>query len=227
MAAIYLIRHAQASWGKRDYDRLSETGMRQARLLGETLAGRGVAPRRVVCGGMRRHRQTAEHCLQAMGLAADWQEDERWNEYDHREIIVRYRPLYRSRALMMADLGRSLRPYEAFQEMFEAALGRWVAGQHQDYGESWAAFKQRCGAALQALTAAAGGDTLVFSSGGPIAVVVARLWGVPDSAWLRLSNVMANAAVSKILIGRRGIHLSTFNEHSHFEGGNRALLTYR
>ena len=30
MAAIYLIRHGQASFGKADYDQLSEQGIKQA-----------------------------------------------------------------------------------------------------------------------------------------------------------------------------------------------------
>ena len=39
MSAIHLIRHGQASFGADDYDLLSALGERQARLLGESLAG--------------------------------------------------------------------------------------------------------------------------------------------------------------------------------------------
>ena len=35
MAELYLIRHAQASFGTSDYDRLSPLGCRQAGALGE------------------------------------------------------------------------------------------------------------------------------------------------------------------------------------------------
>ena len=48
MPTIYLIRHAQASFGRSDYDRLSRPGEQQAAVLGEALAERGLeaVPRR-------------------------------------------------------------------------------------------------------------------------------------------------------------------------------------
>ncbi|MDX6238407.1 MAG: hypothetical protein QOG10_3222, partial [Kribbellaceae bacterium] len=45
MSVIYLIRHAQASFGRSDYDRLSPQGEQQAVRLGEALAVRGLAPK--------------------------------------------------------------------------------------------------------------------------------------------------------------------------------------
>ena len=42
MSLVYLVRHAQASFGARDYDRLSELGRQQARWLGDYFAGRGL-----------------------------------------------------------------------------------------------------------------------------------------------------------------------------------------
>jgi len=50
---------------------------------------------------------------------------------------------------------------------------------------------------------------------------------MPDSSWPQVNRVIANAAVTKLVIGKRGLHLSTFNDHSPFEGQNRHLLTYR
>ena len=35
MTSIYLVRHGQASFGKKDYDNLSEIGEKQSFLLGE------------------------------------------------------------------------------------------------------------------------------------------------------------------------------------------------
>ena len=37
MAAIYLVRHGQASFGAADYDQLSARGEQQAQLLGQWL----------------------------------------------------------------------------------------------------------------------------------------------------------------------------------------------
>ncbi len=68
MTALYLVRHAQASFGADDYDRLSELGHRQSRWLGDYFADRGIRPDRVVIGSLRRHRETWEGI--AEGLAA-------------------------------------------------------------------------------------------------------------------------------------------------------------
>src|ERR1019366_2043739 len=83
MAAIYLIRHSQASFGSSDYDQLSEIGLQQARVLGASLALRRPRVRRAVCGTMRRHQQTAGGCLEAMSRPAEWEVDAGWDEYDH------------------------------------------------------------------------------------------------------------------------------------------------
>jgi len=53
MGIIYVVRHGRASFSADDYDPLSELGAEQARLLGATLAARGVRPDHVVCGGLR------------------------------------------------------------------------------------------------------------------------------------------------------------------------------
>lgn len=228
MAQILLIRHGQASWGKRDYDALSEKGFEQGKILGESLKQRGIRPDRIITGGMVRHKQTATACLEAMGLPRNWDEDVRWNEYDHQELIVRHKPFYRSRMIMLADLARTRQPKKAFQEMFEQALERWTGGEHHgEYHESWPQFQYRTGEALDALAAERAQTTLVFTSGGAISATVARLWNMPTSEWSRLNRVIANATITKVVVGRQGAHLSTFNDHSHFEGEHRQLLTYR
>ena len=46
------------------------------------------------------------------------------------------------------------------------------------------------------------------------------------SLWPALNRVAVNTAVSKVLHGRSGLTLSTFNSHEHLEH-DPALLTYR
>jgi len=55
MAVIRLIRHGQASFGRKDYDNLSEIGKRQSTVLGESLKDRAGEVDLVVCGAMKRH----------------------------------------------------------------------------------------------------------------------------------------------------------------------------
>ena len=50
MATLLLVRHAQASFFGPTYDRLTEHGRRQARLLGQHWLSTGIRPRRLVIG---------------------------------------------------------------------------------------------------------------------------------------------------------------------------------
>lgn len=231
MGAIYLIRHGQASFGARDYDALSATGLEQAGVLGAALRLRVPQVDAVISGGMRRHQQTAQGCLQAMGLPAQWTEHTGWNEYDHDEIVERYKPEYESGLKLRWDMARTLEPRKAFQAMFEKAVERWIGGEHDtEYREPWPQFSGRVNGALHALVRDLGKSrtALVFTSGGVISAICTDLLHVPTRDAYRLNRVVANASVTKLIYGGSGVHLSSFNEHAHFEGeGRERLITYR
>jgi broad specificity phosphatase PhoE len=230
MGVIFLVRHAQASFGASDYDQLSELGLTQAGVLGKALHTRRPRADRVVCGTMRRHHQTAEGCLQAMGIDARWDVDPGWDEYDHQDVLEAFDPRYREPASLASDLAASDNPRRRFQEIFVQAMERWVGGQHDsDYRETWSAFAGRVDAALARLngTLAKSQGALVFTSGGPIAAVCATLLNLRAEDALRLNTKLANAAVTKLICGEKIIHLSTLNEHGHFEGEHAPLMTYR
>lgn len=225
---ITLVRHGQASFWAADYDALSEVGFRQARVLGTALASSAPLPAHVVCGTMRRHRQTAEACLAAMGLSPRWDEDAGWDEYDHRDVIAVFETRSAGHALPGAELARSGRPEEAFLRMFAAAVGRWTSGAHDaDYREPWPAFLSRVDAALRRLAPAASGGVLVFTSGGPIAAVCRGLLGLSDDQALRRSWKLVNAGITRIEVGGDGPSLGCFNERGHLEGTQVGLLTWR
>lgn len=230
MGAIYLIRHGQASFGKRNYDALSETGMKQATVLGESLRTRIPQVDYVATGSLKRHKQTAKACLVAMKKRPDILEVPDWDEYDHQEIIRRYNPLYKSHALMMADLARSLKPRKAFQSMFAKAIDRWMSGMHDDeYSESWTEFEKRRVQALKNLVSSLGPSktAMVFTSGGPITAVCQDLMNIPRTNIFELNWTLANCGVTKVIYSSRGIYLSSLNEHSAFEGRHAQLITYR
>ncbi|MFI5710230.1 histidine phosphatase family protein [Kribbella sp. NPDC051620] len=227
MPAIYLIRHAQASFGRSDYDRLSPQGEQQAAVLGKALAERGIKPALVVMGAMRRHAQTVEIALKTAGIEVPAEIDEGLNEFDHDHVIVAYKPAYKRRAVLLADLARSGHPARAFQEMFTAATQRWVETDGDDYPESFQAFCQRSEDAVRRTATRLGkGETaVVFTSGGPIAAVTSRLLNGTDDLWLKLNPVTVNTAITKLTVGRSGLTLVSYNEHGHLDGTE--LLSYR
>lgn len=217
MGAIYLIRHAQASFGARDYDKLSPLGEQQAARLGTVLAD--VRADVVVSGSMRRHRQTAS----LAGFTAEV--DEGYDEFDHQEVLVAHKPSYKRHAVMVADLARTGNPRRAFQDVFSAATQRWIDG-GDGYSETFQAFCDRSEAAVRRTAERLGKSetALVFTSGGPIAVVVGRLLSGGDGLWTKLNPVTINTAISKVVSGRAGLTVVSYNEHVHL---GPDLLTYR
>jgi broad specificity phosphatase PhoE len=230
MGAIYLIRHGQASFGSANYDQLSDLGHTQARVLGESLKIRVPQVDRVVTGTMQRHQATASSCLEAMGLSVPMAEHVGFNEFDHEQVIHRAEPRYVDNLVMMGEMAATGDPRRAFQSFFRTAVGRWVAGQHDDeYTESWRVFQQRCHAAMDDIIAQTGpsGTSLVFTSGGFISAICQRMLGIPDEHAFTINWTLVNAGVSKLVLGKQGAHLITINEHSHFEGPHAKLVTYR
>ena len=67
MGNLYLVRHAQASFGAADYDNLNELGHRQSVRLGEYFAKNGVQFDAVLTGTLKRHAQTYAGICQASG----------------------------------------------------------------------------------------------------------------------------------------------------------------
>ncbi len=220
MSRIILVRHGQASWGKKDYDKLSDLGHEQARAVGRELAERGVEAARVVSGGMQRQHDTAVELVGEAGWSTEVETDNAWDEYAHTAILTAYKPAYRSMALMKADLARTLRPYRAFDEMYAVATERWVAGGHEDdYDEPFSAFGERVLGGLKSLSENVGrGETaVVVSSAGAISWVAASLLGGGAPVWTSLQRVIANGSLTTLSIGATEPALRTFNDTSHLE----------
>ncbi len=226
MGQLLLVRHGQASWGAEDYDVLSETGWEQSRLLGKAFAARGINPDVVVTGGMRRHRETAEACLAQLsgpgGATVAAQVDAGWDEFDHVSMLAAHPAPYGDRKPTKAE----------FQQWFEAATDRWTAGEHDgEYAETFTAFTERVGSALRRTAELAGsGTAVVFSSGGPVSWATASMLADDQEAagrlWRRFNPVCVNSGVTRLVTGRRGTTLVSFNEHHHLDGVPD-VLTYR
>ena len=130
---------------------------------------------------------------------------------------------------MARDLAAFPKPAAAFQQTFVSALRRWASGDYDaEYDESWTDFKNRVLAAFdEMIEYADGGDVLVSTSGGPIAVVCQHLLGLKDERALALNEVIANTSVTRVLYSAGRRNLSVFNNYSHLEAEDPALVTFR
>ena len=229
MSRIILVRHGQASFGKKEYDRLSDLGRTQAAHVGRELAERGVEPSRIITGSMRRQVDTATELRGAAGWSVPTVTDSAWDEYAHGRILTAYKPAYRSMTVMKADLARTLRPMRAFDEMYAVAMDRWVAGAHaEDYDEPFEAFGHRVLAGLRAIAADLGRSetAVVVSSAGAISWAVASTLDGGAPVWTQLQRVIVNASLTTLTVGASGAALRTFNDLSHFDR-HPDLLTLR
>ena len=233
MATIYLIRHGQASFGKENYDQLSDLGHQQAARLGDVLSQRLPNFDAVHLGSMLRHKQTAENCLRGFEQSLESINavfDANWNEYDFRDILTQLRPEF-STAKGTTDYIRSQAdPKAAFEQSFNDAVDRWVSGNYDtDYIESWSTFSARIHQAFKATIANSEGNKniAVFTSGGPISVVSQHLLGVAESKMMQMNWTLLNCGVTKIVTTGSRQFLSSLNEHTHFEGvDNKHFITY-
>ena len=230
MASIYLMRHGQASFGAKDYDNLSDIGHRQAQFNGQYLAQQAVLPTRIVSGTLRRQQQTVEGVLKGLGdkaQALPVHTDAGWNEFDHADIIEQYATVEGA----LADKIAQAEDKEAtFRRFFVSAMTRWVESQHDhEYIETWRQFEQRTAQQFEQLSGSLklGERVLVVTSGGPISLVVRELMNLDSETALHLNWRLVNGGLTKVAVNTHGRHLVSFNEHMHFNGEHRHLLSAR
>jgi broad specificity phosphatase PhoE len=219
VGVLLLVRHGQGCLGTSNYDELSELGRRQARLVGARLARADLRVSQAWCGALARQRETARPVLAELGLPpGELRADDRLDEYDHLGVLAAdgTGDPFASAVTPQARL--------ALQSTLDEAIGRWIQG-GAGYPEPHRAFTARVEAVVAEL-AAQPGTTVAVTSAGVIAVICARLTGLPADRWPALARVVVNTSVTKLITGQTGTHLLTFNDHAHLEG-DRSLITYR
>ncbi len=224
MAEIILVRHGQASFGAANYDRLSELGEQQALWLGDYFCQLQQPVDAVVIGTLDRHRATAAGILQAHAEVQTPPETVHpgLNEYHFRELLA---ALQRERPQEWVDTGDPKRDY---YHNIRQALGGWIKGFIASDGtDSWQSFCERINEAFEAVLRTRSGSSLVVSSGGPIAVILARVLNLDAAATVNLMLHIKNTSVSRILYNGRQLTLDSFNDVAHLQhAGRRHGITF-
>jgi len=220
MAELWLIRHAQASFGAADYDKLSDLGHAQSRELGTALKALGARPDAVFIGAQRRHRETWEGINTALQHAADPGVLPGFNEFDFGGLLnARYRGKERPETL---HTDRVLH----FRTLRETVL-EWQRGEIVDPPEPFETFTARVRDARAQAVAGDAEQVIVVTSGGAIGQTVADVMGAPADAMIRLQLQIKNCSLCRIVVTPRGDHLNTFNETPHITAENAdRMLTY-
>ena len=235
MAEIYLIRHGQASFGQANYDKLSELGREQSRLLGQFMQGpfkQGNRPTHLVCGALVRHQETLEGWLEGMGndLNLPVIQNTAFNEFDHENVLEVAFPEFADKKVLTHHVMQSGDPKKAFHRLYEAAVDRWISGQHdQEYIESFSAFKTRCIEGIEGIVADAqsGQRYFIFTSGGPIGMCLKWAMQLTDQVAFSQNAMLVNSGVTKLVSNSAGeCTVSYFNNYAHLQHES-SLISYR
>lgn len=217
MGRLLVVRHGQASIGSDDYDRLSPRGHEQSERLGRWLASIGLAPVHVVCGAMRRHRQTLEGIAAGFGASVlpDAEVDAGLDEFDHTAVLrcfVEHNPDHP--AVPVATRLWDAEPRE-ITALLRAALGAWTRCELDEVvPERWEAFRERVLAAAMKWSAHRG-DVLVVTSGGVKSQLAQAALAIPDTHALDLNLGIRNSAVSEFVPRDGRLGLLSWNTLPH------------
>lgn len=231
MAALYLVRHGQASFGTDNYDLLSSLGVRQAQQAGQYLRAVAGPTVRIVSGSLVRHRETAAEIARcqsaAQGEAVPIQIDERFDELDLDSLIARLgSSLQDADSTLATLLSEASTSRSAYQKLVKRVFVHWQTLSEPLHPlESWSMFASRILEALEDLirTSRRGETTLVVTSGGVIAALVQQVLALPAQSAYGLLEVQMNCSITCLLHDRRRVSLSSFNESAYLAG----LITYR
>ncbi len=220
MAELYLLRHAQASFGAANYDKLSPLGHEQSVALGRALKAQGVAPQALWIGDMVRHRETLEGVLEGLGMTATPQIHTGLNEFDFTNLLdAKY-------AGQDAPENMHTERKSHFRTLRDTVL-EWEQGGIPGAAESWADFTARVEDARQSIMNPDHGQVIAVSSGGAIARMIAMLLDCGPGQQIKLQLQMKNCAVNRFVYSAKSVYLHGFNDTPHINAANQErLLTY-
>lgn len=250
MGAIYVVRHAQASFGTEDYDRLTQTGFAQARLLGAYFALRKIRFDAVYTGTLRRHAETVQGIFDGIadGDGPPAQHLPALDEYDPEALmsahagavpapavaetapaVAESTPAVAAAAPAVAAAVRDNAAVRGHFRLLKQALLAWADDRIRPAGmQSWRTFQDGAVAAIiEARSRFAGGSVLVVSSGGPIAAIVAAALKAPPQTAIELNLQIRNSSVTEFTMSSRRHQLVSFNALAHLDTQlDPGLVTY-
>ncbi|WP_290648653.1 histidine phosphatase family protein [Aquisalimonas sp.] len=233
MFEIHLICHGQALFGSDNEDRLSDTGWRQAQYLRDHWRELGLHFDVIYCGLLHRQRSTADILISGE-LAPEGRQSACLDEFAHQPVLRAWARRLRQQdpdSLPDRELLNSDRP--VFERFYAQAMEAWVKERlpRGDGLEPWAAFRERCRAALDEVMKEhqRGARLAVVTSAGVIGVLTGRVLGLDDYTAVRLGWTIYNTSLTRVRFGRCDVaSLLDFNAVPHLERPQRSeLITCR
>ena len=221
MTIIHLVRHGQASFGKEDYDNLSEIGVKQAFLLGQYFKTLNLKFDKIFVGTLKRQIQTYKQIIKSYDTSIDHESTPLLNEYDVKSVLMGF------------VNGRSLTKDELHDKkihfnLLRSAVTAWSENKiSHNVNETWSEFDERAKKFLKTTIERKSESILVVSSGGTISMILKQILSLPSSQFVNFHFQIFNSSYSKIIISEFGMSLSLFNSIAHLDNQkNSDLITY-
>jgi broad specificity phosphatase PhoE len=225
MTELFLVRHAQASFGTENYDRLSDLGRQQSRWLGAYFKSRDMTFDRVITGQLVRHQQTVEEISLGMGQSFEGQAIHTgWNEFAFQALMEAYLEQYPE------QIPQDDAPETDFWRLLRSTMLAWAEDRlPAGIPETWEGFENRVNKGLVDSTrdAERGQKILVVSSGGPISMALRQVLDAPASTMIQLNLQIRNSGISHLYFNQTSLQLSGFNHTPHLDQPDRSdSVTY-
>ena len=216
MARLYLVRHAQASFGAENYDKLSELGLKQSTYIPGHFSDDPTVSGALYRGDMLRHKETADYSFTGMtpvihaGL----------NEFDHMNVLTVYQPDINNKEKMMEIVMQQKDPKAFIEDEFKRAMLRWMTEEGTtSYNEPFLHFKIRVTDSIQDIINTARKEkqkeVIAVTSGGVISLYMAILMDMPMIKMIDMNQHIANTSVTSLLFNDKKVTLSYYNNFSH------------
>lgn len=207
---IILIRHGQANSGAKDeesYDRLSDIGLQQAVWLGDYLRRHGEEFDRVICGSLRRHRETAAK----LDLPHQVAIDPRINEMQYFDLAKEFHAQTKTSTPNSA---------EEFAQHLPRLFTAWQSGTLDNAHVSYNNFAQRFKDVMSELTEL-GGRTLIITSGGVIGMAIAQHLALGPDGFAQIMLPIHNSSMHRFDVWGGTTHIAGYNATPHLDGAAR------
>jgi len=225
MTHVYLVRHGQASAGTDNYDRLSDKGIEQARVLGTHWKQCGFRVDAAFSGSLQRQQHTAELALSGIKHNRKVETLEALNEYDHYAIDRLYGDG------VVSDGGDDLQ----FHQYLEI-MARWRDAPATKETQSWESFSLQGWNAIRDTVdthtkdkqnhSGEHANLVFFTSGGVIATVLQQILSLDFKPTMQGIWQTRNASVTNLLFNRDGVCLVDYNTVAHLQTQqDKSLIT--
>ncbi|MEM9886217.1 MAG: histidine phosphatase family protein [Bacteroidota bacterium] len=240
MSQLSIIRHAQASLMKADYDQLSDLGHLQAKKLAAYLVEQDIHFDKIYWGTLKRHRQTASYIQNAYDRQS-WSYESKelaaFNEHQSPKVArwILERVLsdetseqldyYRS-LLPEADLNFPKKQYLALFDLVSVAWAKGAIDASPIGIAPFSVFRRGVEKGIQSVVDASKRKEhiAIITSGGPTSVSVGKALQLSDEKTMELNGIIRNSAITNFLFNENRFSLHQFNTTPHLQTSD--LLTY-